>query len=99
MQPMSTHADIALIREETAEAGEGIYERRVQSAVEPAHRGRVVAIHIPSQDYFLGDSLLEATDRLREEYPNAVRGEIYTRGVGEQAVMRAHTPRITGSTR
>lgn len=99
MQPMSTHADIALIREETAEAGEGIFVRRVRSTVEPAHRGRVVGIHIPSQDYFLGDSLLEATDRLREEYPNAVRGEIYTRGVGEQAVMRTHTPRITGSTR
>lgn len=96
---MSTHADIVLIREEAAEAGEHIYERRVQSAVEPAHRGRVVAIHIPSQDYFLGDSLLKATDRLREEYPNAVRGEIYTRGVGEPAVIRAHTPRITGSTR
>ncbi|HXU38188.1 MAG TPA: hypothetical protein VN937_17660 [Blastocatellia bacterium] len=91
---MSTHADIALIREETAQAGERIYERRVQSAVGPANRGQVVAIHIPSQDYFLGDSLLEATDRLREKYPNAVRGEIYPRGVGEQAVIRAHTPRI-----
>lgn len=99
MQPMSTHADIAVIREETAEAGESIYVRRVQSAVEPAHRGRVVAIHIPSQDYFLGGSLLEATDRLGEEYPNAGRGDIYTRGVGEQVVIRAHTPRITGSTR
>lgn len=91
---MSTHADIAVIREETAEAGERIYERRVQPAVEPANRGQVVAIHIPSQDYFLGDSLLEATDRLREEYPNPVPGEIYTRGLGEQAVIRAHTPRI-----
>lgn len=78
MKPMSTHADIALIREETAQAGERIYERRVQSAVEPAHRGQVVAIHILSQDYFLADLLLEATDRLGEEYPNAVRGEVYT---------------------
>lgn len=97
MQPMSTHADIALIREEAAEAGERIYERRVQSDVEAAHRGRVVAIHIPSQDYCLGDSLLEATDRLREKHPDAALGDIYRRGVGEQAVMRAHTPRITRS--
>lgn len=96
---MSTHADIALIREEAAEAGEHIYERRIQSSFEPADIGRIVAIHIPSENYFFGDSILEATDRLRERYPDAGRGDIYTRAVGERAVIRAHTPRITGSTR
>jgi hypothetical protein len=54
------------LREEAAEAGERIYERCLQRALEPTHNGRVVAIHIPSQDYFLGDSILEASDRLRE---------------------------------
>lgn len=91
---MSTQADIALTREEAAEAGERIFERRVQSAVEPAHKGRIVAIHIPSENYFFGNSILEATDRLRERYPDAGRGEVYTRGVGDQAVMRAHTSRV-----
>ena len=92
---MSTHADVIVTREETAQAGEHIYEQHFKSLLEPAHTGRVVAIHIPSRDYFLGDSLLEVSDRLRKRYPNAGRGEVYTRGVGERVVIRAHTPRVT----
>ncbi|HEY3138944.1 MAG TPA: hypothetical protein VGL29_23185 [Blastocatellia bacterium] len=91
---MSAQADIAGIREEAAEAGEHIYEQLLRRLLEPNENGKIVAIHIPSHDYFLGDSILEASDRLREEYPTAAQGDIYTRGVGERAVMRAHTPRV-----
>ena len=91
---MSTQADIATRREEAARAGEQIYNQRLKHLLEPAHNGQVVAIHVPSQEYFLGDSLLEAADRLRESYPNSARGEIYARGVGAQAVIRARTPRV-----
>lgn len=83
------------MKEEIAEAGERVYDRHIRLTVEPEHSGQIVAIHIPSEDYCLGDSILEATDRLRQKHPDAARGEIYARGVGEPAVMRAHTPRVT----
>ena len=92
---MSTQADIAVTREEAAHAGEQIYESRLKGLLEPHHKGRVVAIHIPSEDYFIGDSLLEASDLLRDKYPLAGRGDVYARGVGERVVIRARTPRIT----
>ena len=97
MQRMSTHADVRTLNNETAEAGERIYQQRLKSKLEPAHNGRLVAIHLPSQEYFLGNSILEAVDHLREKHPNATRGDVYTRGVGKKAVAKAHTPRITGA--
>jgi hypothetical protein len=77
--------------------GEQIYEERLKSVLEPGNVGRVVAIHVPSRDYFIGDSILDAADLLRKRHPNAGRGEVYTRGIGERAVLRSHTPRIAGS--
>lgn len=91
--------DVSLLREEAARAGELIYEQHIKSLVEPSHNGSVVVIHIPSRDYFLGDSLLEVSDRLRQKYPHASRGEVYSRGVGERILIRARTPRVTGTRR
>ena len=48
---MSTQADVAVMREEAARAGERIYERRLKAVLEADSEGRVVAIHIPSEDY------------------------------------------------
>jgi hypothetical protein len=92
---VSTQTNLVELREEVARMGEKIYEH-LRSALEPDHNGRLVAIHIPSQDYFLGDSLLEATERLRDKYPRAGRGVVYTRGIGGRAVIRAHSPRVLG---
>lgn len=91
---MSTQADIAVTREEAAHAGEQIYEGRLKSLLEPHHKGRVVAIHIPSEDHFLGDSLLDATDLLRDKYPLAGRGDVYARRVGEPMFVRARAQRV-----
>ncbi len=93
---MSAQANVIEAREEVARAGEHIYEQKLRSLLEPAHTGRLVLIHLPSQDYFLVDSLVEGADRLREKYPNATRGEVYTRRVGQEAVIRARTPRVAG---
>ena len=93
---MSTQADVIVTREEAARVGEQIY-RRLQVLLDPSHIGKVVAIHIPSENYFLGDTLLEASDLLHNKYPNASRGEVYTRGVGDRALMHARTPRVTGT--
>lgn len=87
--------DIETTREEAVKAGERFYEERLKSVLEPVHNGELVAIHIPTSEYFLGASLLEASDRLRKKYPNAGRGEVYARGVGIRAVIQSHTPRIT----
>jgi hypothetical protein len=67
------------MRDEAAQAGEHIYERRLKAVLEPHHEGRVVAIHIPSEDYFLGDSILEASDLLRDRYALAGRGDVHAR--------------------
>ena len=90
---MSAHADLLELRDGAAHAGERIYVNQLNS-LEPEHNGRLVAIHIPTREYFLGDSLIEATDRLRQKHQDATIGEVYTRRIGEPAVVRARTPRI-----
>jgi hypothetical protein len=94
---MISQIDTTLVKEEAARLGEAIYEQQLRPLLEPTSSGQVVAIHLPSGDYFLGRSLLEATDRLRQKYPSAARGEVYARGVGQRAVIHARTPRVTGS--
>lgn len=93
---MSAQVDVIEAREEAARAGEQIYEQNLRSRLEAFQTGRFVLIHLPSQDYFVGDSLLEASDRLREEYPNVSRGEVYARRVGQGPVIQFRTPRVTG---
>lgn len=87
---------VVVSKEETARLGEEIYAREIKSILEPADNGQVVAIHLPSHEYFLGQSLLEAADRLREQYPKATRGEVYARAIGDNVLIRARTPRVTG---
>ncbi len=81
------------LRDLAAQAGEAIYKEELNS-LEPKQLGRLVAIHIPTRQYFLGDSLLEVSDKLRQNHPNAAPGEVYTRRVGERGILDAHTPRI-----
>lgn len=83
-------------KEELARVGEAIYEQQLRPLLEPHNNGQIVAIHLPSGDYFLGYSVLEATDHLRHKHPGAVRGEVYARGVGQRSVIHAHTPRVLG---
>ena len=91
--------DNVAARQALAQRGERIYEERLKVVLEPGEAGRVVAIHIPTHDYFIGNSILEAVDHLRKKHPGSGRGEVYTRGIGERAVVRAHTPRIAGPRR
>lgn len=93
---MISQVDTTSIRERAAQIGESIYEQYLKPLLEPACLGQFVAIHIPSREYFLGHSLIEAADLLRRKYPNAARGEVYARGVGQRAAIRARSPRITG---
>jgi len=92
---MVMHVDTALTREAAAQAGESLYETRLKSILEPSHNGKLVAIYIPTKEYFVGESLIEASNRLRERHSQAGPGEIYIRGIGTRAVINAHTPRVT----
>jgi hypothetical protein len=90
---MSTQTYLLELRDAAAQAGETIYREEL-SSLEPEQLGRLVAIHIPTRQYFLGDSLIEASDKLRQRHPSAAPGEVYTRRVGARGVLDAHTPRI-----
>ena len=92
---MSLQADLIISKEETAHVGERIYEQNLKSLLEPLHTGRVVTIHLPTNDYFLGDSLLEASDNLRMKHPEADRGQVYARKIGEPVMISLRTPRIS----
>ena len=50
--------------EEHARLGKSIYEERIRPLVDPAERGRIVAIDVETADYELADDTLTATDRL-----------------------------------
>ncbi|OLD24554.1 MAG: hypothetical protein AUJ04_09015 [Acidobacteria bacterium 13_1_40CM_3_55_6] len=89
------HVDTALTREAAAQAGESLYETRLKSILEPSHNGKLVAIYISTKEFFVGESLIEASNRLRERHSQAGPGEIYIRGIGTRAVIHAHTPRVT----
>lgn len=84
-----------LTRHAAAEAGEQLYDRRLRSSLEPELVGQFVAIHIPSEEYFVGPSVLEASRRLRREHPQAGIGDIYIRGISARAIIAAHTPRVS----
>ncbi len=58
-------------REETARLGEEIYERDIRSQVEKTHRGKIVAIDVDSGNYAIGDMVVTAAKRLREQRPDA----------------------------
>jgi hypothetical protein len=90
---MSTQTDLLELRDAAAQAGEVIYGEQL-SSLEPEQFGRLVAIHIPSREYFFGDSVIEAADKLRQKYPNAGPGEVYTRRIGEPGVLHTRTPRV-----
>ncbi len=81
----------------TAQRGEAVYLDQLHALLEPECNGQIVAIHLPTQEYFLGRTLLEAADRLRQRHPDARRGETYARAVGSRAAaIRAHSPRVKG---
>ena len=58
-------------REETARLDEEIYERDIRSRVEKTHHGKIVAIDVDSGNYAIGDMVVTAAKRLREQRPDA----------------------------
>jgi len=58
-------------RDEIALLGKKIYQRDIQRQVEADHVGEVVAIDVDSGDYALGPNAIAASERLRDQRPDA----------------------------
>lgn len=70
-------------REEKARIGEEIYDRDIRRLVEADHHGEVVAIDVGSGSYALGKNALAASDRLRDQHPDA---QVWLMRVGHRAL-------------
>ena len=55
---------------ELVQAGQEIYETRLRTQLERTHPNAFVAIEPESGDYFLGQSLTDAMNAVREKYPD-----------------------------
>lgn len=62
---------------------EAIYRKRLKPKLEKKYKGRIVAIDVDSGDYFLGRTVLEATEKGRKRHPGKI---FYAIRVGYPAV-------------
>ena len=70
--------------EELARLGEEIYGRDIRDHVEVAHRGDVVAIDVDSGAWAVGETVLSAAERLREQCPGTMN--VWSVRAGHRAV-------------
>ena len=70
--------------DETARLGDAIYERNIRAQVEADHHGEIVSIDVASGRWAIGDSVLEAADRLRAQCPDAI--DVWSVRVGHRAL-------------
>ena len=86
--PMQSPRPIAPTRpkDEIARLGDEIYERDIRSQVEADHHGEIVSIDVESGGWAIGDSILEAVDRLRAQCPDAIN--VWSLRVGYRAVHK-----------
>jgi hypothetical protein len=65
-----------------------LYDERLKLELEPGNPGKVVAIHVETGEYFLGDTPKEACTRGRASHPGAV---FVCRRVGNGPLCRVGT--------
>ena len=70
--------------DEIARLGDEIYERDIRSQVEAAHHGEVVSIDVDSGSWAIGDDVIDATDSLRAQSPEAI--DVWSVRVGHHAM-------------
>ena len=71
---------------DVARLGREIYQRDIRRQVEPGHVGAVVSIDVETGSWAMGDELLAAADRLREQCPDAVN--VWSERVGYRTMGR-----------
>ena len=72
-------------KEEIARLGKEIYERNIRPIVEADHHGEVVSIDVDSGSWAIGEDVLEAVDRLRDEHHNVIN--VWSERVGYRALV------------
>jgi hypothetical protein len=72
-----------------AAQGEKIYDEKLKGILEPEHNGKIVAIEVESGDYFLGNSIVEATEKAKQKYPDRL---FHVIKVGYPAVHKRRSP-------
>ena len=70
--------------EEIAQVGDEIYERDIRPNVEADHHGKVVSIDIDTGSWAIGEDVIVARDRLREQCPEAIN--VFFERVGYRAL-------------
>ena len=70
--------------EDVVRLGKEIYQRDIRRQVEADHVGEVVSIDVDTGNWAMGDELLEAAHRLREQRPGAVN--VWSERVGFRAL-------------
>ena len=76
-------------KEEFAQRGQEIYEKRVRQQVEEGNRGRIVAIDIETGEFEMGEDTLSASGQLLARCPSA---QPWVVRIGHRAVQRfGHT--------
>lgn len=75
----------AFTPDQIAERGQRLYEEKLKAVLEPAQKGKFVAIEVESGDYFLADTLLEALQNAKEKYPDRL---LHTVRVGYEGVFK-----------
>ena len=58
-------------KEKHVDRGEEIY-RKIKEKLEPEHKGEFVAIEVDTGDYFVGKDPIDADEKARGKYPDAV---------------------------
>lgn len=71
--------------DEIVELGEAIYEQKLRSQVEAAHKGEFLVLDITTGEYEVDPSNLVAVKRLKNRLPNAVA---YGLRIGHRAAFR-----------
>jgi len=65
--------------------GEAVYESKLKKKLEPKYKGKIIAIEVESGKYFMGDTVIEAANKAREEFPDRY---FYFKRVGYRALHK-----------
>lgn len=85
-------------KKEFAKKGNEIYKRKYQKELESTNKGKIIAIEVESEDYFIEDSVIKAAMKARQKYPDklfffarigypavySLKGAIFKKSEGEK---------------
>jgi hypothetical protein len=84
MDQNSDATPVRLSNREIARRGQMLYDRAIRTQVETREQiGNIIAIDITTRNYEIDDNLLEACDRLKSQFPDAI---IWAERIGFNAV-------------